>query len=198
MISDTLDTPLGFVFQYSSAGSVACVDTMTVTPIPWPFRVIDLSRDARGPLQLQVPAGMTTVSPSTAEVTTKLTALRLHELALSVAASAAPPPARANKTNNFVNLINRPPVTLPALPSRPIVAEYLTAQSRENIRDDRADTQHERRLHRSRVHGAPQSVQGRYHLSQSGRVERRIQCGCGITRFEGHFHWSVAQESLNT
>jgi hypothetical protein len=79
---------------------------MTVAPGPCPFSVIDFSEMLSGPLQLHVPAGMTTVSPSTAEVTTELTALRLHELALSVAASAALPPIRAINTNNFVKRIN--------------------------------------------------------------------------------------------
>jgi hypothetical protein len=67
---------------------------------------MDLFEMLRGPLQLHVPAGMTTVSPSTAELTTELTAFRLHELALSVAASAALPPMSANNTNNFVKRIN--------------------------------------------------------------------------------------------
>jgi len=107
---------------------------------------------------------------------------------LSVAASAAPPHARANKTNNFVNLINRPPVTLPALPSRPIVAEYLTAQSRENIRDDRADTQRERRLHRSRVHGAPQLCKGdtTSASAEESNVESKV-CGAALRGIKAIF-----------
>lgn len=116
----------------------------TILPAPDPLTVIPFPEIVTPEVQIQVPGGMITVSPSAAELMAACTALELQEAALTVFANASWPKnalnIKANVNNQFVILIlviPDVPLLINLKPRIPLTKADITfIQSKATVPDD--------------------------------------------------------------